>query len=133
MLTFSFSMAFATGSPTKGNATTSGGKYATTKAGTATYTGPVKKTKKTATVAATVTKNGYTYKVVSIKAYAFKGSKAKTITIKSKKLKSISKKAFNGSKVKKSKIVVKVPKSKYKAYKKMLVKAGIKAKNIKKY
>ena len=125
-------MAFASGSPTEGNTTQSGGKYNTHVDKTATYTAPQKKNKKSVTVAATVTKDDVTYDVTSIGPKAFKGSKAKKIKIKSKKLKSISKSAFKGSKVKKSKIKVYVPKSKYKAYVKMLTKAGIKKKNIKK-
>lgn len=133
MLTFSFSMAFAASSPTKGEVKASGGKYKTTASGTATYAAPAKKSAKNATVAATVTKDGVKYKVTAIGSKAFKGSKAKTITIKSKNVTKIAKNAFSGSKVKKSKIIVKVPKKCYKKYVKMLTKAGIKKSNVKKF
>lgn len=66
--------------------------------------------------------------VKTIKKKAFAGCKSvKTITIKTKKLtnKSVAKKAFS---VFSKKTVAKVPKSKYKAYKKLLKKKGFKGK-----
>ena len=99
-----------------------------------------------AVIPATVTINETAYKVTGIADNAFKSSsklkkvtigknitkigknafagcsKLKTITIKSEKIKSIGKKAV--SKINK-KAVIYVPKNKYKAYKKMLKKAGL--------
>lgn len=71
------------------------------------------KSKKSVKVPATVKASGKTYQVTGIAKGAFKGSKAKTVTVKSKKLtKKSVKNCFKGSKVE----VVKVPKSKLKAY-----------------
>lgn len=111
------------------------------------YVKPSKKTYKTVSVPATVKISGVTYKVTSISANAFKGmkklqkvtvggnvekignkvfagcQKLNSIIIISKKLsaKTVSSKAFAGTK---KKITVKVPKNKYKAYKKFLTKKG---------
>lgn len=111
------------------------------------YVKPSKKTYKTVSVPATVKISGTTYKVTSISANAFKGMKklqkvtiggnvekisAKVFTgcqklnkviITSKKLstKNVNSKAFTGTK---KKITIKVPKNKYKAYKKFLTKKG---------
>ena len=144
MMVFSFGTVFATettASPSKGEQTTKyGNEYVYDKTTKEAYhyglTAELKK-KTTVYVNNTVTKEGVTYKVVGIKAYAFKGSKAKTIKLKGNVTK-ISKKAFYGSKVGKSKIVVKIKKSAYtakqiKTLKKQLKAAGIKAKNIKFY
>lgn len=107
--------------------------------GTATVTGPAKKTDKSATVPAAVTVDGKSYKVTSIAANAFKnckklssvtvganvnkiGSKAfynckalKKITVKSSVIKSVGSKALKGTA---SKLTIKVPKKKAAAYKK---------------
>jgi hypothetical protein len=65
-------------------------------------------------------------KTTSIGKNAFSGCKSlKTITIKSKKITKIGKNAFKGLS---SKATIKVPKSKKKAYKKLLKKAGYKGK-----
>lgn len=111
------------------------------------YVKPAKKTYKNVTVTDTVKISGVTYKVTAISANAFKGMKklqkvtigknvqkigAKAFTkcqklnkviITSKKIssKTVSSKAFAGTK---KKIAVKVPKNKYKAYKKFLIKKG---------
>lgn len=112
------------------------------------YKAPTSKKNTQVTIPAKVKINGNSYKVVSIaknafknnkklkkvtigtnvttiKANAFSGcSKLKTITVKSKKLKSIGKNAFKGIQ---KKAVFKVPKAKYKAYKKLLkAKVGFK-------
>lgn len=72
-----------------------------------------------------IKKNGYRYPVTKIAAKAFyKQRKIKTITIKSVKIKAVGKKAFYGIY---KKAVIKVPKKKYKAYKKLLrAKTGFK-------
>ncbi|MDD7209410.1 MAG: leucine-rich repeat protein, partial [Lachnospiraceae bacterium] len=111
------------------------------------YVKPSKKTYKSVTVPSTVKISGKTYKVSRISSGAFKGmtklqkvtigsnvekigskafykcKKLKKITILSKKLSKskVGSKAFYGTK---KKAVVKVPKSKYKAYKKFLSKKG---------
>ncbi|MDE6635214.1 MAG: leucine-rich repeat domain-containing protein [Lachnospiraceae bacterium] len=108
--------------------------------GTATVTGPAKKTDKSATVPATVKVEGQSYKVTSIAANAFKnckklssvtiganvnkiGAKAfynckalKKITVKSSVIKSVGSKALKGTA---SKLTIKVPKKKAAAYKKI--------------
>ncbi len=84
------------------------------------------KAKKTLTIPKTVKLESYKYKVVSIGKNAFKkASKVKTVKIKSTTITSMGKKAFRGIH-KKAKIYV--PKKKYKAYKKMLKKAGVTSK-----
>lgn len=84
-----------------------------------------KKAKK-ATIKSTVKINGVKYKVTSISKKAFsKCKKLKKINIKTKNLKKIAKGAFKG--VKKN-CVIKVPKAKKKAYKKLIKKAGFKGK-----
>ena len=105
------------------------------------YASPKNKKVTTVTIPKTVTYKGVTYKVTTISSEAFKNckklkkvtiganvktigkqafrncKKLKTITISSKKLKSVGKAAFKGIA---SKAVIKVPKSKKKAYKKLL-------------
>ena len=123
-------------------------KYKVTGKDSASYSGPVNKKVKSATIPASVKINGKIYKITEVGAGAFSGctrltsvvigsniskikSKAfynckslKKITIKSKKLKkkSIGSKAFKGTN---KKAKVKVPKSKVKTYKKYLRKAGL--------
>ena len=117
-----------------------------------TYNAPVDNKEKDITIPDTVTINGEIYKVTKIADNAFKGNKTvtnitigsniqmignnafkgckklKTIVIKSKMLtdKKISKKAFKGIS---KKIVIKVPKKRLAAYKKMLKKKGLSSKN----
>ena len=74
-------------------------------------------TGKKATVPASVTLDGVTYKVVKVDKNAFAGTKVQTVTIKSKSLTSL-RKAFSSSKVKK----VIAPKAQKKAYRKLLAK-----------
>lgn len=122
-----------------------------------TYIAPVTIKAKTITIPATIKINGEIYKVTKIDKNAFKGNKKvtkivvgsniqsignyafsgckklKTIIIRSKKLttKTVSKKAFKGIA---KKVVVKVPKKKRTAYKKLLEKKGLSSKNrIKNY
>lgn len=122
-----------------------------------TYIAPVTIKAKTITIPATIKINGEIYKVTKIDKNAFKGNKKvtkivvgsniqsignyafsgckklKTIIIRSKKLttKTVSKKAFKGIA---KKVVVKVPKKKRTAYKKLLKKKGLSSKNrIKNY
>ena len=121
------------------------------------YIAPVTIKAKTITIPATIKINGEIYKVTKIDKNAFKGNKKvtkivvgsniqsignyafsgckklKTIIIQSKKLttKTVSKKAFKGIA---KKVVVKVPKKKRTAYKKLLKKKGLSSKNrIKNY
>lgn len=92
------------------------------------YVAPVKKKAKSITISNTVKIGGVTYKVIGIGDNAFKGCKnLKTIVIKSTKLKSknLSKNAFKGLT---KKTVIKVPKKKYKAYKKLFRKKGLSSK-----
>ena len=122
-----------------------------------TYIAPVTIKAKTITIPATIKINGEIYKVTKIDKNALKGNKnvtkivvgsniqsignyafsgckkLKTIIIQSKKLttKTVSKKAFKGIA---KKVVVKVPKKKRTAYKKLLKKKGLSSKNrIKNY
>ena len=126
--------------------------YKITKAGktgaTVEYVKPVKKTNKKITIPATIKVDGITYKVTSIAKNALKGNKKVTKLVIGKNVKTIGKKAFAGCKnlktitiktkllkdktVKKqafkgihSKAVIKVPKGKASAYKKILRKKGI--------
>ena len=114
--------------------------------GTATYVAPSKKTATSATIPATVTVEGKSYKVTSIAANAFKNcKKLKKVTI-GKNVKSIGAKAFYGCKALKTvnvkstvlkkvgksslkgtaaKLTVKVPKKQAKAYKKLFKKSGM--------
>lgn len=131
--------------------------YKVTKAGltggTVEYVKPVNKKKTTVSIPATVKLDGITYKVTSIAKNAFKNNKnikkltigknvskigaksffgckkLKTITIKTTRLtaKKIGANAFKGIK---AKATVKVPKKKYKTYKKILKKKGIGAKAV---
>jgi len=118
------------------------------KVGTVEYLKPVSKKKKTVSIPATITVDGIKYKVTGIASKAFRNNKyitkvtigkyvskigsaafykckkLKNITIKTKKLstKKVGKSAFKGIN---SKATVKVPKSKYKAYKKLLKRKGV--------
>lgn len=118
------------------------------KGGTVTYVKPVNKRKSKVSIPSTVKIEGITYKVTAIAKNAFKNNKKLTkitigknvstigkqafygckklkyITIKSTKLttKKVGSKAFTGIK---AKATIKVPKKKYNAYKKMLLKKGI--------
>ena len=129
-------------------ATVSGSTYVVTNASTSKGEVAMKKAKsgKSVKVPATVKISGYTYKVTTIKANAFKGNKKlksvtiganvksieknafygctklTSVTIQSKVLSKVGAKAFaKGSK----KVTVTVPKKKANAYKKLLKKAGI--------
>jgi len=87
------------------------------KNGEVAVTAPTKKTRKTIVIPATITLNGYTFKVTSIQQRAFKSNtKLKTVTI-GKNIKSIGKNAFKGIQ---KKAVFKIPKSRYSAVKKLL-------------
>ena len=123
------------------------------KIGEVTYVKPLKKTVKRVTIPSTVTIGGIQYKVTAIGANAFKkctklkkvtigkyvskiGKKAfykckklKTIVIKTKKLsaKKVGSKAFKGIN---KRATIKVPKSKYKTYKKWLKKKGVGASTV---
>ncbi len=118
------------------------------KVGTVEYVKPVNKKKKTVSIPATIKVDGIKYKVTGIASKAFRNNKnitkvtigkyvqkigsgafykckkLKNITIKTKKLniKRVGKSAFKGIH---SKATIKVPKSKYKAYKKLLKKKGV--------
>ena len=119
--------------PAKGIKFTSGSaKYKITKAATATASGsvkvyaPAKKSTKGVSIPASVTysTSKYTkakYNVTGIYSKAFAKSKATTVKVKSTKLtKAGVKNCFKGSKVK----TVKVPKAKYKTYKKYFTKSN---------
>ncbi len=83
-------------------------------------TGLVNKKAKTATVTATVWKNGYGFKVTQIAKNAFKNcKKLKKLNLLTKSLKKVGKNSFKG--VKKN-IKIKVPKKNLKKYKKLLKK-----------
>ena len=88
------------------------------------------KAKKSVSIPAAVAIRGQSYKVVKIGSKAFyKKSKIKNITIKSKNITSFGKNAFKGIN---KKAVFKVPKSKYKNYKKLLnSKSGFAKKTMK--
>lgn len=103
-------------------------KYTVTSAKEVKVTGPTKKSIRSVTIPATVKYRGITYEVTSIGSKAFYNcKKLKTVTIKSRKLKSVGKNAFKGI-YKKAKVTV--PKSKYKAYRKLLKKAGLSSKTV---
>lgn len=105
-------------------------KYTVTSAKEVKVTGPTKKSIRSVTIPATVKYRGITYEVTSIGSKAFYNcKKLKTVTIKSRKLKSVGKNAFKGI-YKKAKVTV--PKSKYKAYRKLLKKAGLSSKTVRK-
>ena len=75
------------------------------------------KRKKAVTIPATVRVDGVSCKVTGIGKRVFRGcGKLKKITIKTKTLRTVGKQAFKGIQ---KKAVIKVPKSKYKAYKKL--------------
>ncbi len=97
--------------------------------GTVMVTGMVKQ-KSSVTIPKTVKIKGQTYKVVKINSKSFyKKSKLKKITIQSTTITSIGKNAFKGIN---KKAVIKVPKSKYSKYKKMLTsKTGFVKKTMK--
>lgn len=138
--------------PKKGTTHTVGnGIYRVTKSaaknGTVTYVKPAKKAARI-NVPATVQLNGYTFKVTAINSKAFyKNTKLKAVSI-GKNVKTIGKNAFAGDKKLKniiikgnvlkkvgtkafkgisSKAKITVPAKKYKAYKKLLKKAGVKS------
>ncbi|MDE5778887.1 MAG: leucine-rich repeat domain-containing protein [Lachnospiraceae bacterium] len=98
-------------------------------AGTVMVTGMVKQ-KSSITIPQTVKIKGQSYKIVKINSKAFyKKSKVKKVTIQSTYITSIGKNAFKG--IHKN-AVFKVPKSKYKTYKKMLTsKIGFAKKTMK--
>lgn len=136
----SFTSVFAASSPIKGQTvkkSTATYTIENTKTKTVIYKKVKTNTKKTYNIPATITVSGKKYKVSTIGAKAFaKCNKAKTIKINSKILTKVNKKAFKS--IKKSvrnKLVVKVTKkmskANFKKLKKALVKAGLKAKNIK--
>jgi hypothetical protein len=118
------------------------------KVGTVEYLKPVNKKKRTVSIPSTIKVDGIKYKVTGIASKAFRNNKyitkvtigkyvqkigsgafykckkLKNITIKTKKLstKKVGKSAFKGIN---SKATIKVPKSKYKAYEKLLKKKGV--------
>ena len=92
---------------------------------TAEYVGLADKNAKSAVVPDTVTIGGKTYKITTVRAYAFKGSNATKITL-GKYINKLSAKAFSGSKVKT--IIVKTTKLTKKSVKNCL--KGSKAKTI---
>ena len=97
--------------------------------GTVMVTG-MKKNASSVTVPKTVKLESYNYKIVKINSKAFyKKSKLKKITIQSTTITSIGKNAFKGIN---KKAVIKVPKSKYSKYKKLLTsKTGFAKKTMK--
>ncbi|MBQ4058353.1 MAG: leucine-rich repeat protein [Lachnospiraceae bacterium] len=122
------------------------------KTGTVDYIKPYASAKGKVTIPATIKKNGITYKVVGISANAFKNNKKVTQIIIGKNIKNIGAKAFynckklktikinttklTSSSVKKTafkginkKVTVKVAKSKYSKYKKLLTSKGLKSKS----
>lgn len=104
------------------------GIYVSLGNGKAAYKAPVNKKAASAVVLDSLIAGGKTYKVTQINGKAFAGcSKLKKITIKAKSLKKVGKKAFKGIH---KKAVIKVPKSKWKAYKKLFKKKG-QAKSVK--
>lgn len=104
------------------------GTYVSLGNGKAAYKAPVNKKAASAVVLDSLIAGGKTYKVTQINGKAFAGcSKLKKITIKAKSLKKVGKKAFKGIH---KKAVIKVPKSKWKAYKKLFKKKG-QAKSVK--
>lgn len=147
MMAFTVTGAFAASSPSKGTETVNNkpvGEYTVDlKAKTATFV-KVKDSKaksaKTKVIYETISYNGKSYKLTSVAAKAFgKCKKLKTLKIKWKSMKgrSFSKKAFKGlkkSQIAKIKVRVnkKMSKKDFKKLVKMLRKAGIKKKNIKK-
>ncbi|MBR3739383.1 MAG: hypothetical protein IKN04_02865 [Clostridia bacterium] len=123
--------------PASNYVSTAKAKYATNVNGTAVFRATQQKNMHKITVPKTVTTGGVTYRVTTIGAKAFQGSKANLIKLCGN-VKSISKDAFTGSKVPKGRIIVKIKKSAYtkkqlKSLKKQLKQAGIKANNIKFY
>ncbi|MDD5948699.1 MAG: hypothetical protein PUC39_03070, partial [Lachnospiraceae bacterium] len=105
--------------------------YTVTKSTAKTKTVAVTSTGKKATkvvIPSTVTINGSKYKVTAIKANAFKKSrKLKTIQIQSTNLNTMNKKAFNGLD---EDTTVKIVKSKYKKYKKMIKNTSVTVKKM---
>lgn len=112
----------ATTIPAKGFTVVAGNlKYKVIKSaatnGTVTVIGATNKNLKSVTIPASIKISGYTFKVTSISSNAFKNYiKLKTILIKSKTIKSVGKNAIKGIN---KKATIKVPKSKYSAYKKL--------------
>ncbi len=94
-----------------------GSIYIITGNNTAAYKECVIKNKKSITIPASIKVRGTIYKITEIKPNAFKGcKKLKKITIKTTKLKTVGKNAFKGIN---KKAVFRVPKKKYKKYKKL--------------
>lgn len=133
----------------------SGTKYKVTGDDTVTYAAPENKKVKSVTIPATVTIDGITYDVTDVSKNAFKNCKKlkkvnvgknitsigknsfynctslKKIVIKSKSITSIGKNSFKNIN---SNAVIKVPKSKYKAYKKLFKKSKLSSTvTVKKY
>ncbi len=133
----------------------SGTKYKVTGDDTVTYAAPKNKKVKSVTIPATVTIDGITYDVTDVSKNAFKNCKKlkkvnvgknitsigknsfynctslKKIVIKSKSITSIGKNSFKNIN---SNAVIKVPKSKYKAYKKLFKKSKLSSTvTVKKY
>ena len=106
-----------------------GNKYRVTKSkakgSTVEFTGYTNKKKKKVTIPESITVQGVEYDVTSIGEKAFSNCKKLTLLeIKTKKLtkKTVAKKTFKSIR---KKTVIKVPKSKYKAYKKVLRARGL--------
>ena len=106
-----------------------GNKYKVTKSkakeSTVEFTGYTNKKKKKVTIPESITVQGVEYDVTSIGEKAFSNCKKLTLLeIKTKKLtkKTVAKKTFKSIR---KKTVIKVPKSKYKAYKKVLRARGL--------
>jgi len=91
--------------------------------GTVTVIMPLKKTYKSISIPESVTINKYTYRVTKIAAKAFsKCGRLKTIRFNGKHITKIGSKAF---KTCAKKCTFKIPKSKFKKYRKMLIKSGV--------
>ncbi|MCM1159173.1 MAG: leucine-rich repeat domain-containing protein [Bacteroidales bacterium] len=88
------------------------------------------KNRKSVTIPGTITVKGYTYQITGIAAKAFyRKNKVQKISLRSTAIKSIGRNAFKGIN---KKAVFKVPKSRYKQYKKMLTaKTGFAKKTMK--
>ena len=123
--------------PVSGFAKTAKAEYTTSANGTAVFRATQLKKSNEITVPKTVTTGGVTYQVTTIGPKAFQGSKAKSIKLCGN-VKSIIKDALKGSKVPVGRITVKINESAFTkkqriSLKKQLIKAGIKAKNIRYY
>lgn len=106
----------------------SGGIYVSLGNGQAAYKTPANKKTASAKILDSLKVEGKSYKVTQINGKAFSGcSKLKKITVQAKSLKKVGKKAFKGIH---KKAVIKVPKAKLKAYKKLFKGKG-QAKSVK--